>query len=336
MAPKWNASRRARTAPGVACAIAVFILSLVLAVPVAAQPARAQTGSAITSANWSGEVETGSGASFTGVSGHWTVPAVETTWGLTVTVTWVGIGTVGQKKLVQAGTYEWSEDGHTGYEAFYETSDAGSFTFFPEPVAPGDQVAGSVTETSPGHWLLRLTDTTRRWTTQVVLTYTAASAGDAEWITERPSFDALPGALAAYGATRFTHLAAQGSDLSHAALSPVTMDVTGWVMSRPENVSARTGRTFTNVFTPPPPRVTGVAPDGTSGCWTQCGSTVRVVGQWFYGVEAVRFGNERAQVLSVTETTLTVRAPAGAATQQVTVVTRSGTSKKTATSLYWI
>lgn len=336
MAPRRNAFRRARTARAVTCAIAVFILSLVVAAPASAQPAGHQGSAGITTANWSGEVESGNGASFTAASGQWTVPAVEVTWGLTVTVTWVGIGVVGQKKLVQTGTYEWSEKGQTGYEAFYETSAAGSFTFFPEPVFQGDQVVGSVDETSPGHWLLRLSDTTRRWTTQVTLTYTAGSAADAEWITERPSLDATPGALAAYGATRFTHLSAAGANLSKAAMSPVTMDVTGWVMSRPEDVSPRTGRTFTNVFTPPPPTVTGVAPDGTSTCWTQCESAAHIVGQWFYGVEAVHVGTQPAQVLSETETTLTVRVPAGAATQQVTVTTRYGTSKQTPTSLFWL
>lgn|GEM_PF-7063904 len=169
----------------------------------------------------------------------------------------------------------------------------------------------------------------------MLVAYTDGSSGDAEWITERPSLGAGPAALAAYGATRFTHLAAAGTGLAHASLSPVTMEVTGWVMSRPVDASARTGRSFTDVFTPPPPVVTGIVPVWT-GCATQCGATIHVVGQWFYGVQAVRVGPRLAQVLSVTETTLTVRVPPGSSTQQLTVVTRSGTSRQTPTSLLWL
>ena len=56
------------------------------------------------STNWSGEIASGSGASFTGVEGEWVVPSVQASAGDEYSSTWIGIDGVDASSLIQTGT----------------------------------------------------------------------------------------------------------------------------------------------------------------------------------------------------------------------------------------
>ena len=75
------------------------------------------------STNWSGYVDTGS--TFTGVSGEWTVPAVQPSVPLAASSQWIGIDGATNSSLIQTGTSSITQNGATQYFAWYEILPAG-------------------------------------------------------------------------------------------------------------------------------------------------------------------------------------------------------------------
>lgn len=130
-----------------------------------------------------------SSASYTAISGSWT--ATNPTGNGSSTsgdATWIGIGGASTQDLIQVGTENIvSASGQVSTSVFYELLPA-SPVYPTEVVAsPGDAMAASITETTPGQWTVSISDksTGKSFTTSV--TYTS-SYSSAEWIQEDPSY----------------------------------------------------------------------------------------------------------------------------------------------------
>jgi hypothetical protein len=158
-----------------------------------------------TSHNWSGYNATG--GTFTSVTGTWTVPQVSTSSAQGASATWVGIGGVSSRDLIQAGTEDTaSGTGRTRYEAWVET--------LPQPshpiklaVSPGDSVTVSLTEQSTGTWALDFKNNTSGQEYKNNIQYDS-SESSAEWVEEAPSGgrNLLP--LDAFGTVTFSSASA--------------------------------------------------------------------------------------------------------------------------------
>ena len=147
-------------------------------------PAAASAPDLATSSNWAGYAATN--GTYTAVSGTWTVPAYAASSSGGVSATWVGIGGVNSRDLIQAGTQEeTSGTGQTRYQAWIEMLPQASRTV-PLSVNPGDSVTVSIAEQSTNAWLISFTDNTTGKSYQQTVQY-ASSHSSAEWIQEAPS-----------------------------------------------------------------------------------------------------------------------------------------------------
>jgi peptidase A4-like protein len=175
-----------------------------------------------TSSNWSGYAATG--GSFSSVTGTWTVPNVSaTTSG--ADATWVGIGGIDTRDLIQAGTQATVSGGDVQYDAWIEMLPASS-----RPVSlsvnPGDSVTVTITQKTATEWTIAMKNNTTggRYTTTVTYTSTNSSA---EWVQEAPSIGRGTVALDQFGTLRFTDASAiregQTLDLTKLGAEAITM-----------------------------------------------------------------------------------------------------------------
>jgi ketosteroid isomerase-like protein len=182
------------------------------------------TPSQDTSHNWSGYAATG--GKFTSVTGTWTVPQVSSNGAAGVGATWVGIGGVSSRDLIQAGTQE--TDGGSGrvqYSAWVETLPQAS-----RPVQfavhPGDSVTVTISEQSTNNWSIDFTNNTTGKTYHTSTRYTS-SHSSAEWVVEAPSSGTGILPLDNFGNISFSNASAtengQGVNLSQAHAQPITM-----------------------------------------------------------------------------------------------------------------
>lgn len=133
--------------------------------------------------NWAGYAATDD--TYTGVSAEWVVPASSpTSRVISADAEWIGIGGIAKSDLIQAGTQAVIRDGKTEYTAWYE--------LLPDTqrvagldVHAGDHIFASVSETSPDHWHIAITDLTTGQTFQKNVAYHSTHSS-AEWIVERP------------------------------------------------------------------------------------------------------------------------------------------------------
>ena len=177
------------------------------------------------SLNWSGIAETGT--TFTSVSGDWTVPSVLPSSSPQYSATWVGLDgylpeSPANESLIQTGTAQDTAYGTTSYSAWYELIPANPVTI-PQLVAPGDQMAATISQQSASTWLISLQDHTAGWSFSQTVTYTTPGAS-AEWIEEAPSLgeDEIS-SLADFGSTTFTSVAATGQDPATVVQNPIQM-----------------------------------------------------------------------------------------------------------------
>jgi hypothetical protein len=135
--------------------------------------------------NWSGYAATR--GTYTSVKGTWTVPqfnSADNVYG--IDASWVGIGGVRSRDLIQAGTQQTvNGNGSTQYEAWVEML-PGPSRPVPLRVHPGDSISVSLTEQSPNIWLIEFTNNTTGQTHQQTERY-ASSRSSAEWVEEAPS-----------------------------------------------------------------------------------------------------------------------------------------------------
>jgi hypothetical protein len=137
-----------------------------------------------TSRNWSGYTATG--GSFTSVIGSWIVPQVAGNGHAAADATWVGIGGVQSRDLIQSGTLDLiSSSGHETHSAFVEML-PNLAQQIPVTISSGDSITVSVTEKSTNRWQISFTDTTNGQTYTTTALY-PSSLSSAEWIVESPS-----------------------------------------------------------------------------------------------------------------------------------------------------
>ena len=140
-----------------------------------------------TSRNWSGYAATGVG--YTGISGTWTVPQVvpAADGASGVGATWVGIGGVKTRDLIQAGTEDSGSGRRNEYQAWIEMLPAASKQV-PLAVAPGDSITVSIDEqgTASHAWLIVMTNNTSGKIYKTTVNY-SSSRSSVEWIEEAPT-----------------------------------------------------------------------------------------------------------------------------------------------------
>jgi len=179
-----------------------------------------------TSHNWSGYAATS--GSYTGVTGTWTVPQLAPAGAPGVGATWVGIGGVTSRDLIQAGTQDVSAgNGQSQFQAWIEMLPAASQQV-PLAVAPGDSVTVSITQQGAGGgtWLIAFKNNTSGQTYQTTVHY-ASSLSSAEWVEEAPSGPNGIVPLDNFGSVAFSGASAiqngQTVNLNQVGAQPITM-----------------------------------------------------------------------------------------------------------------
>ncbi len=136
------------------------------------------------SLNWSGYVA--KDGMYTAVSGSWIVPVVMPSESLAADATWVGVGGIENKNLIQAGTQAVADQGGSvAYEAWIEGL-PGASQRVPLSVHAGDTVTVALSEASAGWWHIAMKNTTTGKTFETDMPYDSSHAS-AEWIQEMPS-----------------------------------------------------------------------------------------------------------------------------------------------------
>ena len=195
-----------------------------------------------TSHNWSGYAATG--GSYTSVSGTWTVPQLAPTGAPGVGATWVGIGGVSSRDLIQAGTQDVSAgNGQSQFQAWIEMLPAASQQI-PLTVAPGDSVSVSIAQQGTGSnaWQIAFKNNTSGQTYQTTVHY-ASSLSSAEWIEEAPSGPNGLAPLDNFGSVGFSSATAvqngQTVNLAQAGAQPITMlNTNGQALAVPSGVGS--------------------------------------------------------------------------------------------------
>ena len=195
--------------------------------PGGTQPTQPRVPSQDVSQNWSGYAATG--GTYTAVSGSWTVPQFAPSSQAGADATWVGIGGVNTRDLIQAGTQQTvSGSGSTQYQAWVETLPQASHPV-PLTVNPGDSVSVSITQSpqAQDQWQVAFTNNTTGQTYQVTENY-SSSLSSAEWIEEAPSAARgrqLP--LDNFGSISFSQGSTvkngQSESIADAGAQPITM-----------------------------------------------------------------------------------------------------------------
>jgi hypothetical protein len=275
------------------------------------------------SSNWSGEIDSGSGATFTEVAANWVVPAVQSSAIDTASGTWIGIDGAFASSLIQTGTEQNSGPGGKQYYAWYQLLPS-TRVVIGLPVLPGDTMYAAVSE-SAGTWTITLKDLTRPWSITLGPFPYSTPGLSAEWIEEAPS--GTP--LADYGSVTFTNLGIGGTGLSSAFANPIYMDdQSGAIISYPADLNTTPPASFSAFYGSPRPQVTSVSPNGggTSG-----GTTVTIGGNFVTGVSSVDFGGVSVPFTAdVTNGTVSASSPAhSSGVVDVTVTTPGGTSQQT-------
>ena len=178
-----------------------------------------QAGAEVSS-NWAGLID--SGATYTAVASHWTVPTVQPSEASEVSSTWIGIDGATNTSLIQTGTQQDTSGGSTSYFAWYE--------ILPSPeveigaVSPGDQMEASVEEVSPDTWTISIADLTSDQSTGGEVTYDGPGES-AEWIEEQTSVSPGPQPpLADFGTVQFSDLGAGTPDPGDVVSTPTFME----------------------------------------------------------------------------------------------------------------
>lgn len=116
------------------------------------------------SANWSGYTVTTSSASpYTGITGHWRVPAVAASRQATYSAARAGIDGFHSSALIQTGT-EQDSYGRSAHSAAWWTTSAQGYAeqVISRPVSPGDAMSATISETGNGLWTITLADATKQ------------------------------------------------------------------------------------------------------------------------------------------------------------------------------
>ena len=151
--------------------------------------------------NWSGYAA--SGASFTSVTGTWTVPTISNSGHTAADATWVGIGGLVSSDLIQSGTQDAiSRSGRVTRSAFLEMLPMAPQQI-PVTIQSGDSITASITERSTNQWQISFADDTNGQMYHTTVIYNS-SFTSAEWIEEAPSNGRSILPLAFFGSVNFS------------------------------------------------------------------------------------------------------------------------------------
>lgn len=191
--------------------------------------------------NWAGYVATG--GTYTSVSGSWIVPTVSAGTAENVAdATWVGIGGVTSKDLIQAGTEALPDsNGTIAYRAWMELLPQDS-QIVPLTISPGDSVSVSITEESSGTWDVSFTNATTGKVYQTTVQYNS-SLSSADWVEEMPVEVGGIVGLDNFGSIHFTsgYAIKNGEPVTIATsgAEPLTMDNSeGMTVAAPSELDA--------------------------------------------------------------------------------------------------
>ncbi|GEM_PF-1227221 len=195
------------------------------------------------SRNWSGYAATG--GTFTSVTGTWTVPSASATGNPGADATWVGIGGVQSRDLIQAGTENTVGAGQqvqtdAWVERLPQTSHPVSL-----PVKPGDSITVTISQQSAGTWLIAFKNNTTGQTYQTTEQYDS-SMSSAEWVEEAPSGGRRVVPLDDFGSVHFAAGSAtkdgKSVTIAQSGATPITMiDGTGTPLATPSKLTASGG-----------------------------------------------------------------------------------------------
>lgn len=193
------------------------------------------------SRNWSGYAA--SSGKFTSVTGTWTVPQPQAAGlGPASGATWVGIGGVNSRDLIQAGTEETvGGSGAVSYDAWIEML-PGAARQIPLAVKAGDSITTSIDQQSSGKWLIKIVDNTTGEDYQTTVAY-SSTLSSAEWIEEAPSVGRRIVPLDNFGAVQFTAGSAvengKAVSIEQAGGQPISLtDGRGNVLAAPSVLSS--------------------------------------------------------------------------------------------------
>jgi hypothetical protein len=229
--------------------------------PAGTAPSVTQPGTpaAVTSSssNWSGYGA--NGGKFTSVTGTWTVPTVAAT-ATGADATWVGIGGLTSRDLIQAGTQAVVDaSGTVEYSSWIEMLPASSRTV-PLSVTAGDSVTVTLTQHDGNDWLIAIKNNTTGGTYSVTVQYSSSNSS-AEWVQEAPSVGRGLVSLDQFGTVQFSGASAvrDGKTMSVSALgakaitmingqgqaiaqpSTLTSDGSGFSVTRTDATSSPSG-----------------------------------------------------------------------------------------------
>lgn len=167
-------------------------------------PATPSEPNRLESNNWSGYVAQGS---FWQVGGAWTEPSVRCSAPGATVAFWVGLGGDPDLPLYQAGSGVLCQNGAPVHILWYEllTTTQRPPQVVALRISPGDAVGVTVDLRDGSTGVIRLVDSTKRWSEDVKFTPQATALSTAEWIAEAttsPSTGAVS-ALADFGSIAF-------------------------------------------------------------------------------------------------------------------------------------
>ena len=183
--------------------------------PVVTQPGTPATVTS-SSSNWSGYAA--DGGTFTSVTATWTVPTVSAN-SSGADATWVGIGGLSSRDLIQAGTQAMVDSSGVTYTSWIEMLPQSSRDV-PLSISAGDSVTVWITQQSGNDWLIAMKNNTTGGTYNVTVQY-ASSNSSAEWVQEAPSVGRGLVSLDQFGTVQFSGASAvrNGKTMSLSALS---------------------------------------------------------------------------------------------------------------------
>jgi hypothetical protein len=186
------------------------------------------------SRNWAGYAATS--GTFTGVTGTWTVPDSQGSGGLASGATWVGIGGVHSRDLIQAGTQEITDGaGTVHYEAWIEMLPSPSRQV-PFSVSPGDSVTVDISNQGADQWLIKFKNNSTGESYQTTVQY-ASSRSSAEWIEEAPSAGRRVLPIDNFGSIQFsggmTVQNGQSVTIARSGAQPITLAGAGGTIASP-------------------------------------------------------------------------------------------------------
>jgi peptidase A4-like protein len=197
------------------------------------------------SSNWSGYVA--DGGTFTSVTATWTVPTVAAT-APGADATWVGIGGLTSRDLIQAGTQAMVDGtGTVAYSSWIEMLPQSSRPV-PLSVSAGDSVTVTITQQSGYDWLIAMKNNTTGGNYSITVQYSSSNSS-AEWVQEAPSIGRGLASLDQFGTVGFSGASAvrDGTTMSASALGAkaITMiNGQGQALAQPSTI-ASDGKSFT-------------------------------------------------------------------------------------------